>query len=496
MDASGSSSRLRAAFDPEQFRREAHELADLLADYLEGALDRRSPAVLPWREPEQQLTHTPAIAEGAGPRPPEIARDLLERAFHLHDPRTLGHQDGLPVPAAALAGLLISLLNNDPSVYETGPAVVPIELRVLRWMCDELGLPAGAGGILTSGGSLGNLTALLAARQAKAGYDAWARGHRAAPEDLCILVSEHAHYCVGRAVRMMGWGDEGVATVGVDARYRLDPRDLPAALERARRGGRRPIAVVASACTTATGVYDPLPEIADFCAAHDLWLHVDGAHGASAALSPRYRHLVAGIDRADSVVWDCHKMLMMPALLTGVLFRERRRSYETFRQEATYLFEERPDEEWYNPGNRTVECTRPGMAVLLYTSLRAHGAGLFRDYVTRCFDAARELAARVRAADDFELAMEPEANIVCFRYAPAGAADLDALQERVRRRVVDGGGYYIVSADLDDGQYLRCTLMNPFTDEGDLVGLLETIRKEAAAPQARAAAGSGGAEEA
>ena len=201
-------------------------------------------------------------------------------------------------------------MNNDPSIYETGPTVVPIELRVLRWMSDEIGLPQEAGGVITNGGSLGNLTALLAARQARAGFDLWSRG-QSAGEDLCVLVSEQAHYCVARAVRIMGWGDEGLVKVPVDARMRLDLAALPAALEEARGRGRRPIAVVGSACTTATGSYDPLAGIADFCEAQDLWFHVDAAHGGSVALSPEYRDRVAGLERADSIVWDCHKMMMM-----------------------------------------------------------------------------------------------------------------------------------------------------------------------------------------
>jgi len=471
--------RLRAAFDPARFRDSGHDLVDRLADYLEIALAGRSPAVLPWCDPEAQLAATPRFGEAPGSLVKEVVEDLLRRGFHLHDPRAMGHQDGLPVPAAALAGLLTSLMNNDPSVYETGPAVVPIEFRVLRWLSDEIGLPQEAGGVLTNGGSLGNLPALLAARQARAGFDLWSKG-QSAGDDLCVLVSEQAHYCVARAVRMMGWGDAGFVKVPVDERLRLDVSALPDALRRVREAGRRPIAVVGSACTTATGTYDPLEAIADFCQAHGLWFHVDGAHGASVVLSPAYRHLAAGLERADSVVWDCHKLMMMPALLTAVLFRDGRHAYGTFRQEATYLFEERPDEEWYNPGNRTVECTRPGAAVHLYTALRVHGVGLFRDYVTRCFDVARLLARLVEAAPDFELALPPEANMVCFRYRIPSGEDGDEVQARARRAILAAGDYYLTSADLFGREWLRCTLQNPFTDEAELRGLLDAVRTCAA----------------
>ncbi|NNL66465.1 MAG: pyridoxal-dependent decarboxylase, partial [Myxococcales bacterium] len=325
------------------------------------------------------------------------------------------------------------------------------------------------------------LTALLAARQSRAGFDLWSQG-QSAGEDLCVLVSEQAHYCVARAVRIMGWGDQGLFKVPVDDRNRLDPAALPDVLAQARAAGRRPIGVVGSACTTATGSYDPLDAIADFCETNDLWFHVDAAHGGSVVLSPKYRALAAGLERADSVVWDCHKMMMMPGVLTAVLFRDGRRSYETFRQEATYLFEERPDEEWYNPGNRTVECTRPGAAVLLYTALRVHGVGVFRDYVTRCFDVARRLAEIIHGAPEFELYMEPDANIVCFRFRREGPAG-DGLHERVRGNILRSGQYYLTSVHLDDKNWLRCTLQNPFTDEAELQGLLETIRAEVRAAE-------------
>jgi len=477
--------RLRAVFDPAQFRESGHDLVDQLADYLAAALAGRTP-VLPFTDPGAQLAATPMFGEEPGSHVKEVAEDLLRRGFHLHHPQTMGHQDGLPVPAAALAGLLVSLMNNDPSVFETGPAVVPIELRVLRWLSDEIGLPQEAGGVLTNGGSLGNLTALLAARQARAGFDLWSRG-QSGGEDLCVLVSEQAHYCVARAVRIMGWGDAGIVQVPVDARMRLDPSALPAALAEARARGRRPIAVVGSACTTATGSYDPLEALADFAREADLWFHVDAAHGGSVVLSPRYRERAAGLERADSIVWDCHKMMMMPAVLTAVLFRDGRRSYETFRQEATYLFEERPDEEWYNPGNRTVECTRPASAVLLYTALRVHGVGVFREYVTRCFEVARMLAARVEAAEDFELAMPPDANIVCFRHRRDGPPG-DGLHERVRSAILGSGRYYLTSVELAGKNWLRCTLQNPFTDEPEIEGLLETVR--AAVRQAQEAGDS------
>ncbi|MBZ0232052.1 MAG: pyridoxal-dependent decarboxylase, partial [Deltaproteobacteria bacterium] len=220
--------------------------------------------------------------------------------------------------------------------------------------------------------------------------------------------------------------------------------------------------------------------IADFCAAHGLWLHVDGAHGASAALSPRHRHLLAGIERADSVVWDAHKLLAVPALCTAVLYKDEARSYEAFAQEASYLFA--PEREWWNLGLRTVECTRRMMSTILYASLRAYGVGFFRAYVERVFELGAALGARIDAADDFELATSPEANIVVFRHRPAASlagAALDELQAKIRRRCLERGRWYFLTTRLCGATWLRTALMNPLAGAAELDGLLDEIRATA-----------------
>ena len=203
------------------------------------------------------------------------------------------------------------------------------------------------------------------------------------------------------------------------------------------------IGVVASACSTATGAFDPLEAIADFCEAAELWLHVDGAHGASVAFSDTHRSLVQGIARADSVVWDAHKLMLMPALVTAVIFRDGRRSYEAFAQQASYLFAEvSPDQQWFNLAGRTLECTKLMMSLKLYAALGLHGPAFFGGYVDGMFALTQSFARAIEAAPDFELALLPQANIVCFRHRPDGLApgpELDRRQAQVRQRLIEGG---------------------------------------------------------
>ena len=474
--------RLRAAYDPERFRADGHRLIDQLADHLARATGRDDAPVLPWVEPAASLAAWPDdFAEDEGDLLAVLAR-ATGGSIRLHHPRYLGHQVPPPLPGAALADLATALLNNGMAVYEMGPIGTPMELAVVGWMARQLGYPAGAAGVLTSGGSLGNLTALLAARQAGAGFDAWSAGDHGGPP-CAVLCTAQAHYSVARAVRIMGWGDGGAVTVEVDARWRMRPDAIAGAVARAEAAGRRVIGVVASASSTGTGAFDPLEAIADECAARGLWLHVDGAHGASAALSPAHRHLLAGIERADSVTWDAHKLMAMPALVTAVIFRDGRRSYEPFAQEASYLYSSgrgAGEAEWFNLGLRTLECTKRMMSLTVYAALEAHGTGLFREYVERCFALGAALAARLEAAPDFELMARPDGNIVCWRWrppgAPSGGPELDAFQAAVRRKVLERGRYYVLQTRLGDATVFRAALMNPLIEEIDLDGLLVEIR--------------------
>lgn len=473
--------RAAAAYDAERFRRQGHELVDQLADYLARATRGEGLPVLPWAPPAENVARFP----GTFPEEPtgelsSFMERVLAHSHHLHHPRYVGHQVSSPLPMAALCDFVSALLNNGMAVYEMGPVSTAMEHNVVRWMAGQLGLPESAGGVLTSGGSAGNLTALLAARQAKAGYDAWTGGSTAGPP-LTVLVAETAHYCIARSTKVMGWGAGGVTPVPVDANFRLRPDALDGALTAAIRAGRRPIAVVASAGSTATGAFDPLDAVADFCARHGLWFHVDGAHGASAVLSPQFRGQVKGIERADSVVWDAHKMMMVPALVTAVLFREASRSSEAFAQEASYLFQGQDTRRWHDVGLRTLECTKEMMALKLYTCLSLLGTRLFSEYVTATFELSRRFAERLQASGDFEVAVTPDCNIVCFRHTPQGLppSEWDALQSRLREQLITRGDFYLVQTTLPKGVYLRTTIINPLTTDADLDALMEAVRRAA-----------------
>jgi L-2,4-diaminobutyrate decarboxylase len=467
---------LKDAFDPESFRREGHKVVDVLADFLAGSTPEKKPRVMAYEEPEAMLASW-ADRFGAAPAVPfhELLPEILARSNDLLHPRFIGHQCTTSLPLAALGGFAGEFLNNASAIYEMGPVNVVMERQLVRWMSGLAGWGTDADGIFTNGGTIGNLTALLAARQATAGDDVWGKGV-GSEAPVAVLVPETCHYSVKRAVAVMGLGEVAAVPVISDERFHTPPEGLGQAFDEAIRQGRRPAALVANACSTATGSFDDLEAIAAFARARGLWLHVDGAHGAAALLSPKYRHLVRGLDKADSFIWDAHKNMLMPALATAVLFRDGGRSYEAFSAKASYLFERSAREEWYNYAHRTMECTKTMMGLRLFISLAAYGTDFFGGYITAVYDLAREFAALIRDSGDFETAVEPESNIVCFRYLKKGESDLDGLQRRIRRTLLERGNFYIVQAELRGRAWLRCTLINPRTTLADLEALLAEVR--------------------
>ena len=469
----GSLSELRAL---------GHRVVDLLADHLQ---DPPSP-VMP------ALTGAQASALFSSEMPEAGSDDVdgavvatLQRvigaATKLHHPGFIGHQVATPLPAAAVCDFVDALLNNGMAIFEMGKAGTAIERAVLSWLAAQLGLPSSSSGVLTSGGSLGNLTALLAARQAK-GDDPWKRGVRGQP--LVVFVADTAHYSVSRAAHIMGLGDEGCVAVDVDDRLRLSIPALNAAIDKALKQKKRPIAVVASAGSTAAGAWDPLNAVADVCAARGLWFHVDGAHGAPLALLPERAEQVRGLERADSVVVDFHKMLLMPALVTAVLFRDPRAGAAAFAQKAGYLFDD-DDDGWTDVGRRTVECTKKMLGLKVWTCLQAYGVAFFREHLRACCAKTLLLARLISEHPELELLVEPESNILCFRVRGRDGG----VNAGIRQAIVDDGAFYCVQvhlhargvASVRQGLWLRTTILNPRTTEQHLRAFVDDVVARAGA---------------
>ena len=516
--------RICAAYDPRLIQSAGRRLADLLAEHLARVQNSES-VVLNWADPRaliaeaRQITsaaeQVPGRAGGVGPLvPPATADSSLEsitnrfaelvsaslaRGINLHDPRYVGHQVPAPVPIAGLFDAIGSVTNQPMAIYEMGPWATAVEQTMIDKLAAYIGWECSDyAGIVTHGASLANMTALLVARNVALG-DSWEQGvnsggapgtttsgSRSGPKPAGVpklVVQADAHYCIMRSAGILGLGTGNVVKAALDDRRRMDPVRLEAKLTELRSDGHPIVAVAACACATPIGAFDPLEEIADVCAKHNVWLHVDAAHGGAALLSARHRQLVAGLERADSLTWDAHKMLFVPALCAFLFFKNKRHSYEAFRQNAPYLFDpSAPGLAEFDSGLRTVECTKRAAAMGLWGVWSLFGPQLFADMVDVTFALGRSLYEKLRSTADFEALHEPQCNIVVFRHVPAALRDAPAerigeFQWQLRRAVIESGEFYLVPATHNGVAALRCTLINPLTTDAHLDSLLEALRR-------------------
>lgn len=466
-------------FDPEKFRQDGHKTVDILADYLQKALTGKEMPVLPSNDPDS-LAGLFSFSSGGGSKEPFdiYLKRIIDNSIHIHHPHYIGHQVTSPLPFTALVQFCTSLLNNGAAIYEMGPVNMAMERNVVKKFGEIIGYKNGYDGIFTHGGTAGNLTAMLAARQSKTDYNIWEEGVKS---DIRpgYMASEQSHYSIGRNVKIMGLGNDSTVVVPHDDNFRMRTELLGETLRKAEDRGVKVIAIAASSCSTATGSYDYLDKIADFCEEHNLWLHVDGAHGLGVLFTDKYRHLVKGLERADSIVIDFHKMFLIPALNTMVMFKNAGTSFETFAQKASYLFQKTQTNVWYNSAIRTIECTKSALGIIAYTGIKYYGEEYYGKYIENRYGLAREFAVMVRNEKSLDLATDPESNIVCFRYAPDGTdtGDLNRINAEIRKEIVGNGSFYLVQTELAGKLYLRITIINPVTDVDNLRELTGEVIK-------------------
>jgi L-2,4-diaminobutyrate decarboxylase len=493
-DLTAARARIAAAYDPSALESAGVRLMATLADHLRR-VESRDSKVLNWsdpaalvREARRWLNNSPRASAFPNPekitsRISEIAGESLSRGQNLHHPHYVGHQVPASVPLAALFELVGIATNQVMAIYEMGPWATAVERAVIDAVGETLGFEPGRfAGLVTSGGSVANLTGLLTARNVALG-NVWSTGLAGRRPAPVLIAHADAHYSVTRSAGILGVGTEQIILAGLDADRRMDANQLTDTLADLRARGAPIIAVSAAACATPIGAFDPLADIADVCRRHEVWLHVDAAHGGALAFSAQYRHLLAGIEQADSVVCDAHKMMFMPALCAMLFYRNREHRIATFHQDAPYLFDPAaPELAEYDSGVVNLECTKRAAAFSVWGIWSLLGTQLFADLVDVTIDLAKRFHALLEAADDFEPLHEPQCNIVAFRYLPpasraAPTAQIDALQMRLRRAVIESGEFYLVQSRIDGRPVLRTTMMNPLTNEADLRELLECLRR-------------------
>jgi aromatic-L-amino-acid decarboxylase len=396
------------------------------------------------------------------------ARDILPVAGRVDHPRFFAF-----VPSSATwPGVLADYMAAGHNIFQgtwlgaSGPS--QLEVVVIDWFREWLGYPEGAGGLFTSGGSAASLDAFVAAREAAG-----------APERAAVYMSDQSHTALVRAATIVGVRPERVRKVRSDDYFRLDVEALRRRVREDRSEGLTPIAVCANAGATNTGAVDPLSDIADFCAAEGIWMHVDAAYGGFAILTEEGRRLFRGIDRADSIAMDAHKWLFQPFETGCLMVRDVRRLEAAFSVRPEYL----QDTEWGgdhpNFGDRGLQLSRSFRALKVWMSIQVFGMAAFRRSVAKGMELARRAESYVRASTVLEIANPASLGVVCFRVNPRGATmDAEALErvnERVQARVIDSGTAMMSSTRLKGTYSLRMCILNHNTTWDDVEHTLAAI---------------------
>ncbi|MCP3899489.1 MAG: aminotransferase class V-fold PLP-dependent enzyme [Desulfobacteraceae bacterium] len=408
----------------------------------------------------------------------QFVEKYLAATTKLHHPAYLAHQVAPSHYAGSLGSMIDGFTNNAMAIYEMGPAAATIEYFLINWFLKKVGWQPSplsfedakkeqkfGGGILTHGGSIANLTAMLAARN-KVAPDAWENGN---PSDLALLAPADSHYSNARAAGIIGIGQKSIYHLPVSKNGAVIPDKLQYVYEKLKNDGKRPIALIANACSTAVGVYDPLHEIGDFCKENSIWFHVDGAHGASALLTQKFKHCLKGIYKADSLTWDAHKLMQVPTLCAALLFKDHTSIDTAFKQDASYLFHEK-EQPGFDFIQRTIECTKAGLGLKLFMVLAALGEQGLSDYIESRIELTIKAYEYISNLTNFVCPVKPESNILCFRIDGS-----DDLQIKIRDHLIAKGDFYLSTTSFNSIRYLRIVIMSPETTFEDIKRLIKRI---------------------
>jgi len=484
---------LSDVFEPESFQEQSHTVVRRLVEHLSDSsikgLDLIDPAVLSKAAKDLMTSERDTIAAFDEKRLSEIVDLYIRTGIQVHSPGYLGRQFSGVIPLGGVVDFVSAVVNQPSSFYEAAQLPNVAE----RLMADELNQfigwdPDSFAMVTTSGGSLANLTALLAARN-KAFPDFWSHGSPAgsnagsqAAEGQArpaIAVGADVHYSVSRAAGIIGIGESQIVRLPLNGDQQIRMDQVRPTLEAAEKRGLKVFCLVASAGTTSVGAFDPIGELGELARELNIWLHVDGAHGASLLVSDRLRHRLRGIEKADSLAWDAHKMMFVPAPCTLLFYRDKQDSLGAFRQHASYVFDEEPDPYTaLDSGDKNFECTKRPMIMALWVLWAMHGRALFAEKIEQLCELTENLHQLLSGEPDFETVHRPEANILCFRYRPADLRDEDVhgFQVDIRNRIKHRGRFFISKVDIDGVAALRVVVMNHRITPEHFRLLLEEIR--------------------
>ena len=458
------------ALDRESMRRMGYQVVDLLVDRIARLADgpvletasREAMAALIDEPPPPAGRDFAALLE-------TLDRDVLPYVGHFDHPRFFGYIPGAGTWPAALGDLIAAATNIDSGAWRESAGPSQLELTVLDWFRDWIGYPAGAAGVLVSGGSAANLTAIACAREAIVG---------AMSPRIVAYASDQTHSSLARAARHLGFRPDQIRVLPTDDRFRLRVDDLAGAIDADAEAGRLPFLVVANAGTTNTGAIDDMGEIARLCRERGIWLHVDGAYGAFAVLTERGRAALAGMELADSVTLDPHKWLAMPFEVGCLLVRDGAALERAFELHPEYLRERIDDRQAVNFADRGLQLTRASRAIKVWLAIQTFGVDAFRAAIDRAMDLTVDAQRRIERDDRLELVTPASLGVLTFRRRGAPGDDPDRVDRQNEGIVADlaAGGDVLLTSTVIRGRYaIRLCVLNHTSGPADVEHALERV---------------------
>lgn len=395
-----------------------------------------------------------------------LFRDAIPRSFNAAGPGYLAYVPGGGLFHSAVADLIADAVNRYVGVCAAAPALVQLETNVVRWFCDIIGLPRGSGGVLTSGGSLANFTAVVTARKARL------------PENFLrgtMYCSSQIHHSFQKAASLAGFPFANIRELPVDEQFRIRIDALEAAIARDRADGWTPFLIAGSAGTTATGAVDDLTELARVAREQNLWFHVDGAYGALFMLTERGRTALAGIEQADSLILDPHKTLFLPFGTGAVLVRDARTLRQAHTSHADYLPDMQQEDELVDFCEISPELSRDFRGLRVWLPLKLFGIEPFREQLDEKLDLIQFAAEELRKIEGIEMVADPQLTILAFRLVREGS-DLDALNRTLLERINAKKRVMLTPAILDGKFVIRIAIVSHRTHLERVQMAVEDIR--------------------
>ena len=404
----------------------------------------------------------------------ESLQEFYDLSMNPANPKYIGHMDSMPTLWAIIGDYVASALNNNLLSLEMSPLITQLEYSMTKQFSTLFGLPNSAGGVMLSGGTLSNLQALLVARNTKLNIK---NGNIfSLKKEPVIFTSEHSHSSIQKIGMMIGIGTDNVLKIKTDENSKIDITDLEFQIKEQMELGKQPFAIVATAGTTVSGNIDPLNEISEIANKYDLWLHIDAIYGGAVVFSDKYKHLINGIEKANSISFNPQKWMYVAKTCSMVLFRDFDKMVENFRISAPYM---KAQNSYINLGEINVQGTKYAEVVKLWLSLLSLGKNGYKQLIDFSFELTDKFVTEISKRNYLKLVSQPEMNLICFRGEPTNLnkIEFDNWNEKLQNYLVKETDFFLSLPKYKNSLWLRTVLLNPFLTIGHIENLFEHIDK-------------------